>query len=202
MTTCSECLNALSSARVADMGPGSAVAIHCATCPVCSRVADEVRFAEYRLAASLNEARPGTSSEEMAAVAIDGSERLRRQRVGRWIRVGLGVAALAVFAVFWETMRGAREDRNLLTETITLRCVTASQAAQLITPYLRADGSVVYHADELRTVTIRATSEQMASAKMVIDGLESGVCKIPSGSTPAPTADPAPTTSVATPGKD
>ena len=202
MTACSECLNALSSARIADMGPGSAVALHCATCPVCTRVADEVRYAEYRLAASLNELPPRISSQEVAVAAIDDSERLRREKVGRLIRLGLGVAALAVFAVFWETMRSAREDRNLLTETITLRCVTASHAAQIITPYLRADGSVVYHADELRTITIRATSEQMASAKMVIDGLESGICKIPSASTPAPIAIPAPTTSVATPGKD
>ena len=185
------------------MGPGSAVALHCATCPVCTRVADEVRYAEYRLSASLNDLPPRISSQEVAVAAIDGSERLRRQRVGRWIRVVLGAAALAVFAVFWETARNAREDRNLLTETITLRCVSASQAAQLVTPYLRANGSAVYHADELRTITIRGTSEQMASAKMVIDEIEGGICKIPSASTPGPvTLTPSPTTSVAKPGKD
>ncbi len=157
-------------------------------------IAEEVRFAEYRLAASLNEQRPGMSSEEVAVVAIDGSEKLRRRRLGRWIRVGLGIAAGVVFAAFWENAR--RQPTGIITETILLNCLTASQAAELATPYLRSNGTAIYRADDLRTLTIRAPSEELANAKMVIDRLDSPeACKLP-----APT--PAPATFDGKPGKD
>jgi len=201
MTTCSECLQALSSARLSDIGPGSAIAVHCSTCARCTRVADEVRYAEYRLAASLNEQRPRFPSEEVAFAAIDGSEFRRRRRIARWVR---GVLVLIGLGLFGGAMEALLEDdasptKHLLTETVRLNCLTGKQAAELVTPYLRARGSVVYHAEDLRTVTIRGTSEELAEVAMTLKEIDNPVsCTVSPPGTPAPT----PATSDATPGKD
>ena len=201
MTTCSECLNALSSARVSDIAPGSTIALHCATCPQCMRVADEVRYAEYRLAASLNEARPGFRSEEVAVAAVEGSELRRRRRIGRWVR---GVLALIALGIFGAAMEARFEDdnsptKNLITETILLRCLSASQAAELVTPYLRSSGTAVYKSDDLRTITIRGKPDEVISAKIMMEGIDNtAACARLPGATTAPV----PTTSDVIPGKD
>ena len=172
MTSCSECLNALSSARVTDIAPGSAIALHCATCPQCMRVADEVRYAEYRLAASLNEERPGRPSDEVAIAAIDGSEFQRRRRIGRWVTGALALIALGLFGA---AMEARLEDENrpkLVTETMSLRCLTAKQAAELVTPYLRGSGSAVYHSDNLRTITIQGNNDELAGATIAVRSLD------------------------------
>ena len=199
MTTCSETLNALSSARVSDISPGSTIALHCATCPQCMRVADEVRYAEYRLAASLNEARPGFRSEEVAIAAMEGSEFRRRRRIGRWVRGALAVVAMGIFGVVMETrVEDDNSSRKLVTETLMLRCLSPSQAAELVTPYLRSSGTAVYKSEDLPTITIRGKPDEVISAKRLIDGIDNtGACARLPGSTA-----PAPATSDAKPGKD
>lgn len=189
MTNCSECLNALSSARVSDIAPGSTIALHCATCPQCMRVADEVRYAEYRLAASLNEARPGRPSDEVAIAAIGGSELRRRRRIGRWVRGVLALAALGIFGAAMEA-RLEGDGPNTLTETITLHCLTAKQAGELVTPYLRSNGSVVYESDDLRTITVRANSEEFSAARMVLDKFDNAASCATSSSTGVAVAAP------------
>lgn len=205
MTNCSECLEALSSARVSDIAPGSTIALHCATCPQCMRVADEVRYAEYRLAASLNEARPGYRSEEVAIAAIEGSEFRRRRRIGRWVRGALALIALGIFgAAMAARFEGNNSVApNLVTETIPLRCLSAGEAAELVTPYLRSSGTAVYRADVLKTITIRGKPDEVIAAKMTIDAIDrTGVCARLPG-TPAPAdAAPEPATSDARPDKD
>lgn len=201
MTTCAECLQALSSARLSDISPGSAIAVHCSTCAYCTRVADEVRYAEYRLAASLNEERPGFPSEEVAFAAIDGSEFRRRRRIARVVRGALALIALGLFGAAMEAIveDDVRPTKHLVTETIRLSCITGKQAAELVTPYLRMRGSGVYHSDDLRTVTIRASNDELAEATMALKEIDNPVsCTIPTPGTPAPT----PTTSAGTPGKD
>ncbi|MEO8576789.1 MAG: hypothetical protein ABI556_08825 [Gemmatimonadales bacterium] len=198
MTSCSDCLNALSSARVVDISPGSSIAIHCATCPQCMRVADEVRYAEYRLAASLSEERPRFSSEEVAIAAIDGSELRRRRRIGRWVRGVLALIALGIFGAAMEARfeGNNRRGKNVVTETIPLRCLSAAQAADLVTPYLRHSGSAVYRSDEIRMITIRGTTDDVFKAKMTIDAIDqTGACARLPGT-------PVPATSDAVPGKD
>ena len=86
MTTCAECLSAMSTSRVSDLEPGSSIALHCATCADCSRVAEEVRYAEHRLATALNEQRSGLDSSDLTVAAMKGSERLRRLRVVQALR--------------------------------------------------------------------------------------------------------------------
>lgn len=199
MTTCSECLNALSSARVSDIAPGSTIALHCATCPQCMRVADEVRYAEYRLSASLNEARPGFRSEEVAVAAVEGSELRRRRRIGRWVRGVLALIALGIFGAAWEARRGGNSmpAKDLVIETIQVNCLSGKKAAQLVTPYLRSNGSVVYHVDDL--VTIRGTRDEFVAATMALKEFDNPAsCTI----SPPATTTPAPTTSDAMPGKD
>ena len=199
MTSCSETLNALSSARVSDIAPGSTIALHCATCPQCMRVADEVRYAEYRLAASLNEARPGIRSEEVAIAAMEGSELRRRRRIGRWVRGALAIVAMGIFGVVMETrVEDDNSSTKLVTETLILRCLSPSQAAELVTPYLRSSGTAVYRSEDLRTITIRGKPDEVISAKMLIDGIDrTGACARLPGSTA-----PVPATSDAKPGKD
>ena len=198
MTKCSECLNALSSARVSDIAPGSAIALHCATCPQCARVADEVRYSEYRLASSLNEARPGRPSDEVAIAAIDVSELRRRRYVARWVRGGLALAAMGIFAAVMEMRVDGAGKGNTVTETMALRCLTGKQAAELLTPYLRSNGSIVYGSEDMRTITIRGTSEELASATMVLDKFDrTATCQATTG---APV--PVPSTSDAKQGKD
>jgi len=199
MNTCAECLMALSTARVADINPGSAIALHCYTCPDCNRVADEVRYAEYRLASSLNEATPSTGGYELAAWALVESERVRRKRIARWIRGVLAVIALGIFGAAMEAFTEDDADRrqHLITETVELRCLSPEAAAELVTPYLRQSGSVVYNARGIRAITIRGRVEEVAEAKMVVDRLDkTGECIVLPGTSPAPA------TSVGTPGKD
>ncbi len=102
MTTCAECLSTMSTSRVSDLEPGSAVALHCAACAECSRVAEEVRYAEHRLATALNEQRSRMDSSEVTVAAIKGSERLRRSRIARRVQIALIVAGCYVFFVFME----------------------------------------------------------------------------------------------------
>ena len=197
MNTCAECLAALSTARVADISPGSAIALHCYTCPDCNRVADEVRYAEYRLAASLNEAAPSAGGYELAAWALGESERVRRKRIARWIRGGLAVIALGLFGAAWEAFRGDESRRqHLITETVELRCLSPEAASELVTPYLRQSGSVVYKAGGLRAITLRGRVEEVMEAKAVVSRLDkTGECIVLPGT-------PAPVTSGGTPGKD
>ena len=199
MNTCAECLTALSTARVADIRPGSAIALHCYTCPDCNRVADEVRYAEYRLAASLNEAMPSAGGPELAAWALAESERVRRRRIARWIRGVLAVIALGLFGTAYEAFREDEGDRrqHLITETVELGCLTEQAAAELVTPYLRQNGSAVYGSGGLRAITMRGRVEEVLEARMVLERLDkTGECAV------SPATTPAPATSVGTPGKD
>jgi len=210
MTTCAECLTAISSSRISELQPGSAVALHCATCADCSRVAEEVRYAEYRLATALNEQRSGLDSSDLTEAAMRGSERLRRLRVGRWIQSALIVAGCFVFFVFMERARQPTNPRALdnlppipeavvdahgiATRTMTLRCMTPDQAMAIATPYLRSDAAV-YSVPGFSAVTLRGPREEFRQAVSAIEQLDAQ-CQLPHATTPAPATSPA------RPGKD
>jgi len=208
MTTCAECLSTMSTSRVSDLEPGSAVALHCATCTNCSRVAEEVRYAEYRLAAALNEQLSGRDPSDVTVAAIKGSERLRRSRVARRIRIALIVAGCYVFYVFMETRTNPRaldnlpaipeavvDERGIATGTIMLQCITPEQAIALATPYLRSNAAV-YPVPGISAITVRGLRDEFQRAVSAIDQFDVQ-CQLPK---PAPAEAPA--TSPARPGKD
>ena len=206
MTTCAECLSTMSTSRVSDIQPGSAVALHCATCADCSRVAEEVRYAEYRLATALNEQRSGLDSSDLTVAAMKGSERLRRLRVGRWIQSALIVAGCYVFFVFMEqrtkpesgidpALQGALVEANgIATRTITLKCISPEQATSVATPYLRSNAAI-YPVAGIPAIVVRGKRDEFLRAVSAIDQLETA-CQLPHATTQQPPTSPA------TPGKD
>lgn len=169
MTSCAECLSALSTSSVSQLGSGSAVALHCATCADCARVAEDIRYAEYRLATALNEMRSGTDPQFVAAAAADESELWRRKRIGRLLRLGLAAAVLVTgwFAVvevlpntgFFQESPGAVE-----TKTYELACLTPEAASDLVTPYLQSNGSAVYIHPNPRAITMRGRHRELEYA--------------------------------------
>jgi len=206
MTTCAECLSAMSTSRVSDLEPGSSIALHCATCADCSRVAEEVRYAEHRLATALNEQRSGLDSSELTVAAMKGSERLRRLRVGRWIQSALIVAGCYVFFVFMEqrtkpdsapdpALQGALVEANgIATRTITLKCLSPEQATSVATPYLRSNAAI-YPVAGIPAIVVRGKRDEFLRAVSAIDQLETA-CQLPHATTEPPPTSPA------TPGKD
>jgi hypothetical protein len=170
-------------------------------------VAEEVRYAEYRLATALNEQRSRLDSSDLTLVAMNGSERLRRLRVGRWIRRALVVAAgfvVSVFLVEQRTQAPAvlRNGADVLsgraevieTRTITLKCITPEQATALATPYLRSKAAI-YPVPGIPAITVRAKLEEFNRALNAIEEFDVA-CQLPRATT-APTA-----TSPAKPRKD
>jgi hypothetical protein len=209
MTACAECLSAMSTTRISDLEPGSAVALHCATCADCSRVAEEVRYAEYRLATALNEQRSSMNSSDVTVAAIKGSERLRRSRVARRIRIALIVAGCYVFYVFMEqrTKPDPRaldnlpvipdavvDSRGIATSTITLKCLTPDQAIAIATPYLRSNAAV-YPIAGISAITVRGLRDEFQRAVSAIDQFDVQ-CQLPPATTQPPAISPA------RPGKD
>ncbi len=218
MTTCAECLSTMSTSRVSDLEPGSAVALHCAACAECSRVAEEVRYAEYRLATALNEQWSRMDSSEVTVAAIKGSERLRRSRIARRVQIALIVAGCYVFFVFMEqrTKPDPRALDNLpaipeavvdahgiATRAITLQCITPEQAIALATPYLRSNGAV-YSVPGIPAITVRGKREEFLRAVNAIDQFDVQ-CQLPRArraQRAARATTQPPTTSPAKPGKD
>ena len=166
MTTCAECLTAVSTMRLADMRADSPIALHCASCPYCSDVVRETVYAEQRLSEALHELRPSMSVQHVSAYAINSSEKIRRLWVARWVRGVLAAAGCVTFFFFMQNVFIPRVDPSseINTESITLRCISAQQASEIATPYLRSHGSAIYRADELHTVTIRGQQKEFAAA--------------------------------------
>ena len=199
MSTCAECLNVLSTTRLSDIERDTAVAAHIDTCSHCSRLVSDMRFAERRLAISLDTSMPAMPPTQIADSAISGSERARRQSVARWIRRGLGFVAAALIAVFLQTSRGEdliRPD-DFRKQTVVLRCLSPQTAVDLATPILRSNRGRIYTARDLKVITIQGRGAEVSEALALIDQLDNpAYCGLPAGS--ASQATPA----VSTPGKD
>ena len=110
MTTCAECLTSVSTMRLADMRPGSHVALHCETCPDCASVVRETTYAEQRLSDALREMNPGLTADELTVNALEGSERIRRKEVARWVRGLLAAAGCITFYFFMQNVFIPRVD--------------------------------------------------------------------------------------------
>ncbi|MBA2707963.1 MAG: hypothetical protein H0U59_09190 [Gemmatimonadaceae bacterium] len=196
MTTCAECLSAISTSSLSQLGPGSEVAVHCETCGDCSRTAYELRYAEYRLAAALNEMKPRTGPVQIADTAQIDSELLRRRRIGKLLRLGLA-AALVVTAWVGVEQLGPRLQRGspgeIETETMELSCLTPTQASELVTPYLRSNGAAVYLHEQPRAITMRGIHRELEQARSQLIHFEHPPgCSLPAnpGSGAADASDP------------
>jgi hypothetical protein len=174
MTTCAECLDAISTMRLADLKSGSDVADHCASCPSCAGIVQETVYAERRLSEALSAARSGIAPEDLSYRVLAESERVRRKQVGRWVR---GLLAAAGCVTFWFFMQDVfvpwtGGEKSIAMETIALKCLTAEQASEIATPYLRSSGSAIYSAKDVHMITIKGRSDEFARAKMEIMGID------------------------------
>jgi hypothetical protein len=175
MTTCTECLAVLSTKRLADITSDPAISGHINTCPNCSRLVTDMQFAEQRLALSLSSSFPSMPPTQLAAEAVTGSERMRRESVARWIRRGLSFTAAALFVVFLRTDTGARliGADDFVRQTVALKCISPEAAMDLASPLLRGRGSMVYRAKDLNIITIQGQANEVAQALAQIDQIDS-----------------------------
>ena len=177
MTTCTECLEAIATSRLSDLHANPLVQAHCATCAQCSQVANEVSYAEKRLAMTLSELRPGVPSYGVASGAITGAERMRRRGVARWIRRGLAAFGAFLLATYFIEKRSVPPP--LETKTVPLMCITPEAATDIVTPYLRASGSAVWSARGVRAITVRGTHVETEKVLSLLDAFEQRYCRLP-----------------------
>jgi hypothetical protein len=174
------------------MGSGSVIAQHVATCSRCASVAEELRYADYRLARALNEQQPGINASDLTVAVLDGSEKLRRKRIGRRIRIALMIAACGVFFVFMQQRTRnipIAFDNSTVTTTIALKCLTPDQAMAIATPYLRASAGI-WTVPDSRVITIRGIKKEIQRALSEIAKFDSS-CQLPNPvATPGSTVPP------------
>ena len=172
--TCAECLSTLATASLRDITPDSPILAHCSTCPDCSRVTTLLRSREYDAANLLNSLPPMSNPITVAEASIDMA---RRRRLGR-IAVMVSGAALAITIAVAAQLTvipamnrdEASHSTRLLTELIPLACLSPEQAAEIISPHLRSNGSVYYvPTSGIAAITVRGTRDEVAKSRELID---------------------------------
>ena len=184
---CQECLAMLSTASATELEQSDAARSHYASCPECSRAITLVLGAERDLTSNLNKIAfkiPASITAE-SAVAI-----AKRRRIGKALAVVFAALIVVTLWITWiqlivPSMRATAElaRPNLVTETIKLRCLSSEQAGDLISPYVRSNGSLYYVAKPpLKILTVRATPEELREVKTLLDRFDSsseGGCALP-----------------------
>lgn len=193
MMTCAECLSAVLVADHQDMDAASAVGLHCATCPDCTRVVTQVRERERSVASVLDGVRMSALPSVVARDALVSSRRRIARRWRMFLIAALG--ATASFAIVREVIprlrgEGIIASDPIVTMTLQLKCITSSQASDLATPYLRTRSPAVYEAKSLSAVTLRGPSIEVEQARRAIEEFDVK-CQLPSAvGTPAPDIPP------------
>jgi hypothetical protein len=191
--TCEDCLSALATESLRELSPDSAVMLHCATCPDCSRLTTTLREKEYEAATVLNSLPPMSSPLTVAETAVRIAQ---RRRVGRVMVMLSGTALVATIwiasamtiipALNRADLRSAGAQR---TETMQLTCLSAKQAADIINPYVRSHGSTYYiPSSGIAAITVRGTPDELAKSRNLIREFEndpSAACRV--SATPSPT---------------
>lgn len=175
--TCQECLAAVTSASLQELQSDARIRKHSEECQDCSRVVTLVASGERDLATLL----AGHSSSKLPSQTAETAlSRAKRHRMG----VGLsGVFAILLAATIWiawvrVVVPSARATADMttnhqLTETLDLKCLTPEQAGELISPYVRANGSLYYlPKSALRVITVRATADEMKTVKALLGRLD------------------------------
>lgn len=210
--TCAEVLATLSTASLREMSADSAVMLHCQACPDCSRVTTTLREREYEAATVLNGLPPMSNPISIAEQAIITSKRRRLGSVAVMIS-GTALVATIWIAAAMTVIPAMNRDDDISraaqrTETIPLTCLSPVQAADIINPYVRSQGSIYYiPSSGIWAITIRGTSAEISKSRQLIDEFErssNAACRLlpaalpssrPStgvGTSPAPTAVPSP----------
>lgn len=175
---CQECLATLATASAAELEQSDLARQHYATCPDCSRVIKLVVGAERDLGAGLNKISSNVPAAITAETAIAVA---KRRRTGKLLAVVFAVLIAATLWVTWiqvivPSMRATAElaRPNLVTETIKLQCLSSEQAGDLISPYVRSNGSIYYVAKPpLKILTVRATPEELRAVKTLLERFDS-----------------------------
>ena len=174
--TCQECLSELATGSLRDLTPDSEVIRHCASCPDCGPLATLLRDREYNAATILNSLPPMSNPISVAETA---GLLARRRRVGKFVVFLSGAALVATISIslfvtqFGRQVMGA-DRRTLLTETFKLSCLSPEQAADIISPYIRSNGSTYYVSTSgLSTITVRGKPEELRTAGRLLRQFES-----------------------------
>ena len=174
MTTCSECLSALSTMRQSEIHRGSPIEQHYSTCENCSRVAADLQYAEHRLALALSELRPSYAPELVAEEAVVRSAKLGRRTAAKWIRGGLFLTGAVILGTYIMENRSAGPP--IETEMVILKCATSDVAMSIATPFLRSSGAAVYRASDPHLITLRGAHREVERAISHIDQYEAQLC--------------------------
>lgn len=170
---CQECLSTLATASVNEVEQNDALRQHYSTCADCSRAVRLVADGERELAAVLNGISSGVPATVTAETAIAVA---KRRRIGKALSVVFGALIVVSLWLTWirvivpgmqATAELARS--RLVTETIRLECLSSEQAGDLISPYVRSNGSVYYVTKSpTRAITVRTTAEELRTVKTVL----------------------------------
>jgi hypothetical protein len=135
---------------------------------------------EYDTASTLNNLLPLTSPVSLAETSATLS---RRRRVGRLVVTLSGIIGAIIVAVVASTMPAPQRiwiglteplaSSALRTETITLTCLSPEQAGEIISPYVRSNGSVYYTPTRgLSVITVRGTEREIQRSRDLLQELE------------------------------
>jgi glutaredoxin-related protein len=190
--TCEECLSALATESLRQMTPDSPVMQHSATCPECARLTTTLRDREYETATVLNGLPPMSNPLTVADTALRIAQ---RRRVGRVAVMISGATLAATIGIVFATIvvpamnegdavvRTARR-----TETIPLTCLSPQQAADIINPYIRGDGSIYWIPKSgISAITVRGTRDELIKSRDLLDEFEqdpNAACRV-NATTPA-----------------
>lgn len=188
---CHECLEEMATGSLRELTPESPVSRHAASCPDCGPLLTQLRDREYTAATILNNLPPLSNPISVAETAGQLS---RRRRIGR---VAVTLTAIALGISIWfaaDTMvpdflrASIGQNPSLRTETIPLRCLSPQQAAELINPYVRSNGSTYYIAPTgIAAITVRASEAELRQVREVLgnfDNGRNGTCHVGGKATP------------------
>jgi hypothetical protein len=152
---------------------------HSQECKDCSRVVTLLIGGERDLATLLNQGSPTKLPSDITQIAIT---RARRHRLGVGFSAVLTVLLAATIWIAWlrlvvPGMHATAEmtSSHQQTETLPLKCLSPADAGALISPYVRANGSLYYlPTGSLRVITVRATPDEMRRVKSLLGRFDSG----------------------------
>jgi hypothetical protein len=189
--TCEDCLSALATESLREIGPDSPVMQHCATCPECARLTTMLRDREYETATVLNSLPPMSNPLTVAETAIGTA---RRRRFGQMAVMASGAALIATIWISAATTiipalnrADARILTTLRTETIQLSCLSPKQAGDIISPYVRSNGSEYFlPSSGISAITVRGTLGELEKSRELIREFEqdpAAACRVGIGGT-------------------
>ncbi len=193
--TCETCLDTISTAPLAEILADGPATQHWKTCENCSRVVGLLTAGERDLAAMLAQTLTRMAVSETAETALATAE---RRRVGKFLS---GVFAVVLAVTIWITwvrviVPGMQATAEIAasrqqTQTLTLKCLSPEQAGELVSPYVRSNGSAYYlPKPPIMAITVRATPEELRTVSSLLGRFDSEAAGTCSTNTSAADANP------------